>query len=533
MLVFEDGIIKTPDFQFNENCGGIGCMLFEYLKKYSDRIALLNTFDDNYLTYEQLFQKTVSAAVALQKRGIKPKDLIAICSNRENLEANIPIIAAQFLGCVTFSIDPTMSFDEILELVKQVQPKLIFVIHDAKQIIKEVFQECNYEVDLIEFGLQFQSEFLQFYQEFQPLFIKNLQETCMIHFSSGSTGTPKPICLNHYYFLVFIHEGIDPTNHRTTSVSLRTSNWYWVSASMEMISFISDGGCRLLQDKMCIQKLWFIVEKYKVTHLMLTPLHCIELTETPKPTKVDTSSLLKISIGGYVLHKEYMIKLRQLLPGVHIMQTYGMTECGINTIFNENIPYHRKLLHEKPDSCGLPVNGLYYKVVDLNTGKNCGPNQQGELYLKGRKLFTGFHNQDSSASFDKDGFFATGDLVYFDNDFCFFIVDRIKAVLGWNDWLIYPSHIEQVLFSHPAVFNAMVIGIPHKIEGERLMGVVILKESSAGKVKEEELVKYVEDRVEDHKRLREGLVFVKEFPTTITGKANRLKVKEMIVKNLH
>ncbi|XP_066259737.1 probable 4-coumarate--CoA ligase 3 [Euwallacea similis] len=342
-MIFEDGVIRTPDLKFDEKCGGIGKVLFDSCKKYYNRIAVINTVTEEWDTYSDLLIKCMGTASALRKRGLQPQNIIALCSNKENINASIPLIAAQFLGCISFSVDPCHTVEECAEFFEQVPPKIVFTAG-------------------------FQKEFLENKEQFLPIDIKDLNTTSMIHFSSGSTGTPKAICLSHYYLLA-----------------------------------------------------------------------------------------------------------------LEFCQGFGATVVG---------PNDHQLNNQPMGSC---------------------------------------YNKDASISFE-EGFFKSGDLVYFDEDFCLHILDRIKNVLRWNNRFVFLYHVERMLLSYPAVNNAIVIGIPHKREGERMMGVVQLKED-ANVVTEEELTNYVNQRVEDHKRLREGVTFVKSFPTTITGKVNRLKLKQMILQN--
>ncbi|XP_030752850.1 luciferin 4-monooxygenase-like [Sitophilus oryzae] len=540
-IILENGIIKTPSIDYDEECGGLGVVLYKYLKKHSERLALINATTDEHLTYEELLHKSVRTAVNLKRRGFKQGDLIAICSNRENIDANVVIVAGQLIGLTTFSLDPILTTKECVDLLSQVQPHLIISIESSKARLQETLRELKIKIDIVCFGKEFEEEFLSTNESennFEPLHIKNLRDTCMIHFSSGSTSRPKAICLPHYYFMAAADsvKKWDTIQEKTLfnknvgQVSLRFSNWYWISASLELIRNTACGGCRVLRDKYVVNEFGKLIEKYSITVLFLTPLNCIDVVKNRHWQSYDTSSLERLMTGGCTLHIEYILSLRKLFPGTFVTQSYGMTECSLLTIFENFYPEHIILGTEKPTSCGLPVSGYHYKVIDLDTGKRCGYNQHGELYVKGKCMFTGFYNGDASSSFDSEGYFKTGDLMWFDEDFCFYVADRIKSVLGWNDWLIYPYDIEKVLQEHPAVLEAIVIGIPHKIEGERLMGVVLKNKSF--NVTEKELVKFVEARVEDHKRLREGVTFIEEFPLTITGKINRLQTKNKVLAEI-
>ncbi|XP_060520807.1 uncharacterized protein LOC132698631 [Cylas formicarius] len=520
-FTYEGGVIKCEDFMFDDACGGLGLQYFNALRLHKQQPAQINTQNDEFDTFSQLLTKTVRTSLELKKRGIRSQDLIAVCTTKQNLNACVPILAGQYLGAITFSLDPSLSISECSELLAQVHPKIIFVIDKATDTIKRSLENCGIDAEIISFGQEFELQFLQPQEAedyFRPVYIGNLKQTAVIHFSSGTTGTPKPICLNHYYFLTLI----DRSRKRGSGISLRFANFYWVSSSMELVMFTVRGGCRLLMEHFNADDIWTVIDKYKVTDLGLTPMECIELTLTTRPPSVETSSLKELMTGGQVLHQDYLLALKKLFPDTKVFQIYGMTEVGFATKFDE------ERLRNKPLSCGIPTKGLWYKVVDIETRKVLGPNRPGELMIKAKHMFTTFYNRSAAGSFDQDEFFKTGDMVYYDDQFCFFVVDRLKAILGWKDYLIYPSHIEEVLIRHPSVQNAVVIGIPHKVESERLLGVVVLK-SNAPKVTEEELVRFVDERVPDHKRLREGVKFMDSFPTTVTGKICRRKIKEQIL----
>lgn len=138
----------------------------------------------------------------------------------------------------------------------------------------------------------------------------------------------------------------------------------------------------------------------------------------------------------------------------------------------------------------------------------------------------GYYNQDSSGSFDKDGWLKTGDMVYYDEDYCFYVVDRIKESFKYQGWFIAPAILENELLNHPAVIQAIVIGIP-KEDGSHPMGLVVLKDNL--EVSGKEIEKFVEERVPERMRLRAGVKVVKSLPLTVTGKIKRSEVKKMIL----
>ncbi|KAK9718218.1 AMP-binding enzyme C-terminal domain [Popillia japonica] len=190
-----------------------------------------------------------------------------------------------------------------------------------------------------------------------------------------------------------------------------------------------------------------------------------------------------------------------------------------------------------PSCVGKPIQGFTYKIVDPITDKICGPNEQGELCIKSRFCMSGYYNLDSSDRFDSDGFLKTGDVAYYDEDHRFYIVERLGERLKYkSQWIppalleayydedhrfyiverlgerlkyksqwIPPALLEGILYEHPAVKVASIIGVVSD-DGDIATAVVVKN----AEVSEEELVKLVNDRVDDIKKLRGGVIFVED-----------------------
>lgn len=141
----------------------------------------------------------------------------------------------------------------------------------------------------------------------------------------------------------------------------------------------------------------------------------------------------------------------------------------------------------------------------------------------------GYYDMDSSSSWDNEGFLKTGDIVYFDEDFCFYVVDRIKELLKFRSWHVVPAVLEHVLLQHPAVKEAIVLGVPHDVDGDHALGVVVLKDDADG-VSPEELAMFVEERVDDRQRLRAGVKIVERLYYTPTGKVRRKYMRDLLLR---
>ncbi|KAG5893670.1 hypothetical protein JTB14_028824 [Gonioctena quinquepunctata] len=137
---------------------------------------------------------------------------------------------------------------------------------------------------------------------------------------------------------------------------------------------------------------------------------------------------------------------------------------------------------------------------------------------------------DTSSAYDADGYLKTGDLVYYDDDECFYVKDRLKEIFKYRGWHILPAMLEEILLNHPAVKEAAVVGIPHELDGGHPMGFVVLLDGFDD-VTAEEIGTFFEKQVSDCQKLRAGLRIVEEIPRTATGKIMRRVIKEMVLNN--
>lgn len=169
-----------------------------------------------------------------------------------------------------------------------------------------------------------------------------------------------------------------------------------------------------------------------------------------------------------------------------------------------------------------------FEVVDLKTGKKVGANQEGELRIKFSSITKGYYNQASDDIFDEDGWLKTGDVGYYDDNYCVFIYDRIKEMFKYQSWHIIPASIEAILDEHPAVHESVVVGIPHETDGDLPTAVIVLQKDVPN-VTQQEIEKFVEKNVDDRQRLRGGVKFVDSMPKTPTGKIIRRLVRQMII----
>lgn len=288
---------------------------------------------------------------------------------------------------------------------------------------------------------------------------------------------------------------------------------------------------------------------FQVTFAFIASSYSYKLNE--ENTKSAIPNLNTWVFGGQAVTAKQMCKIQSLFPNSPIHLAYGMTEvAGFISVFE---PKRDKKLYYLKDavSSGKPLPGLSMKVscielneifnsmrffvlkfqvVDLSTGKNLSFNQSGEIRIKTSATTLYYYNQTYSDICDSDGWLKTGDVGYFDENYCFYVVDRIKEMFKYQSWHIVPAVIESVILEHPAVLEAIVVGLPHEPDGEIPVGIVVLKDNYKT-VTADDIINFVNEKVDERQQLRGGVKFVEEIPRTPSGKHSR-KIARDIIFNL-
>nr|CAH7743720.1 unnamed protein product [Callosobruchus chinensis] len=453
----EDNIIKTENLEFDASqLGGVGKVAFQCMKKHGKNPAQILAETGEVDTFESLLQRCIRIALALRKKGIKKGDIVTGCSNN-HLDACTHMIASFFIGALPCSLDPTLSPFEFKQLIAQVKPKIIFTVLESLENIRESLREANLEAEIVVFGdAECCTSFGNLIQPqedestFEPIHIDNAEETAIIYFSSGTSGFPKGVCLNHYYF--YHHSPLVPPSpnsdldedRRNYEMSIRKmgtcflnyGSMYWGSAGQGVFLSVVTGMCRLLCSNFDPKQFWEIVDKFKVSGTLLTPFQVTQLVKTGKPENANPKCLLRIVTGGSPLANKYFFALQDMLPNTDILQTYGQTEVGVLAAFQLHNKSQRERYMMHPDTVGVPIRGVWYKVVDPETDQILGPNQEGELRVKSKTVMNGYYNRSCANRYDKDGWFRTGDVVRYDDNLYFYVVDRLKEMLKYRGWHI-------------------------------------------------------------------------------------------------
>jgi long-chain acyl-CoA synthetase len=269
-----------------------------------------------------------------------------------------------------------------------------------------------------------------------------------------------------------------------------------------------------------VEEVMKTIQSKKITVFCGVPTMYVAINNNPKASKFRLTSIRACISGGAALPVAVRRRFIELTGG-NLVEGYGLTEASPVTHVN---PVHDGVV--KDGSIGIPLSSTDAKIVSLEDfSKELETGEVGELAVNGPQVMVGYWNKpEETSKVLKDGWLLTGDIAKLDEDGYFYIVDRKKDMISVGGLKVYPREVEEVLFEHPAVREAAVVGVPDDYMGEIPKAFVVLKDPKSG-TKKDELVEYCRQRLANYKVPR-TLEFVDDLPKTLVGKVLRRKLKE-------
>jgi fatty-acyl-CoA synthase len=257
-----------------------------------------------------------------------------------------------------------------------------------------------------------------------------------------------------------------------------------------------------------------LIRRHQVTNWINIPTMVIDLFASPNLRADSLKSLRGISGGGAAMPEAVAKRLYEL-TGLEFCEGYGLTETAAPTHSNHPSRPKRQCL-------GIPMCNTDARIVDADTLKEVEPGETGEIIACGPQVFTGYWNNPKAteaAFVEIEGkrFFRTGDLGRYDEDGYFFIVDRLKRMINASGLKVWPAEVEAMMYAHPDIQEACIIGAPDAYRGETVKAVLVLKAASRGRVSAEDIIDWCKAHMAAYKYPR-IIEFVDSLPKSATGK---------------
>jgi fatty-acyl-CoA synthase len=256
------------------------------------------------------------------------------------------------------------------------------------------------------------------------------------------------------------------------------------------------------------------IERAKVTNWSAITTMMVDFLSNPNLGKYDLSSLKQLGGGGAAMPEAVARKLEEVI-GLPFVEGYGLSETMAPTHIN---PPQRP----KRQCAGIPFFNTDARVLDLETGKEVPVGKIGEIVVHGPQVFQGYWKQPAASAeafvlVDGERFFRTGDLGYYDDEGYFFVTDRLKRMINCSGFKVWPAEVESMLYAHPAIQEACVIGARDEYRGETVKALIVLKEDFANKATPQEIIDWAREKMAAFKAPR-VVEFVQALPKTATGK---------------
>ncbi|MDQ2844948.1 MAG: long-chain fatty acid--CoA ligase [Actinomycetota bacterium] len=463
--------------------------------------------DDVRLSYADLDTATAKMAGYLAAQGIQPGDRVAL------MLPNIPAFAVIYYGAlragaVVVPMNPLFKAREIEYYLSDSGAKMIFAMpgaaEDGAQATGVTFLPVEGADTIAMASITGDAE------PVTAVVDRADSDTAVILYTSGTTGRPKGAELTHVNL---------NSNQGVTARTLLTLTgddvvmgclplFHVFGMTCGLNTSVAVGASLSLITRFDPDTALDVIARDKVTVFEGVPTYYMGMLSKAGSRDADLTSLRLAVAGGSSLPVEVLHKFEATF-GCAILEGYGLSETSPVASFNH------PNAERKPGSIGFPIEGVQMAVLD-EAGAEVADGEPGEIVIRGDAIMRGYWNKpDATAEAIKDGWFHSGDLGKRDDDGYFYIVDRIKDMILRGGLNVYPREVEEVLYEHPAVVEAAVVGVPHEMLGEEIAAFVVL---AAGQTADTaEISQYVKDRIAAYKYPR-TVTIVDSLPKTASGK---------------
>jgi long-chain acyl-CoA synthetase len=523
----------------------------------AEEIFLFSEADGRTWTFAELDKAVNRTANLLKGNGIRKGDVVSLLMPN-SAEYIIAYFACFKLGALAGPVNSLLKAEEIQYVVNNSEAKLILVGSEFKENIDQLSRQRESAMrsepgvsspparggvaaasadgvvgvatatgssgfplailfDNVDIAAKDQSD------ELDPIEL-TAEDDAIIIYTSGTTGKPKGCLLTHGNVIANARQitewlGFSEKDRLLTIMPLFHMN----AVSVTTMTPLYAGGSSVVSPKFSASKFWQIISGYKITSFgSVATMLSMLLQKYPGgvPENFDTAQLRFAMCGSAPVPAEVMKKFEETFD-CPVIEGYGLSESTCRSTFNPPGEDRRA------GSCGKPI-GNEMAVFD-EEDRPVPDGELGEIVLRGDNIFKAyFKNEEATEKAFRNGWFHTGDIGYRSSDGFFYIADRKSDMIIRGGENIYPREIDELLFSHPAVASAAVIGVPDELYGEEVAAFVVLKDGA--EITEDEVMNFCHERLADFK-CPKSVHFLKDIPKGPTGKLLKRELARMFKEN--
>ncbi|HEX8176218.1 MAG TPA: long-chain fatty acid--CoA ligase [Pyrinomonadaceae bacterium] len=501
------------------------------------------------LTYGQIKEQAYRFATALLRLGIKQGDRVGI------MLPNCPqYVVATFailrLGAIVVNVNPLYTPREVLVVAQDSGMRALLTLDLLAPVTLAVRDKTGIENVIITSAAEYSAAAVPCPPVEGTLRLSDLmagvnepelprveinadEDVAVLQYTGGTTGVPKGAMLTHYNIFANVIQAeawAQRSPRRGEETYLLVIPYFHIYGfTVGMMSGTWQGAQQVLIPKYDVDALLNAIRDYSPTYFPAVPTIYISLLNHPKAIEYGIGKIRTFNSGSAPLPVEVIEQFERVTGGT-LNEGYGLSEASPVTHSTA------MLARRKPGSIGLPMPDTDIKIVDLETGtREVGAGEEGELCIAGPQVMKGYWNREDETQIalrkDEAGrtWLYTGDVARMDEDGYSYIVQRKKDMIIVSGFNVYPSEVESVLYTHPAVMEAGVIGIPDAYRGEAVKAFVVLKQGATATP--EELMEHCKRGLAEFKV--PGLVeFRESLPKTAVGKIlHRVLREEELAKD--
>ncbi len=504
-----------------------------------DRTAIV--FEGKRFSFSDLNERSNRLANALAGMGIGKGDRIAILqvNCNEYVEA---YYAVAKLGAIFVPLNFRAKQNELTHMLKHSETQVLLLGKRYADMVKDMSKELpNIKHYIcIEGGVEGMLDYNELLANASPddVFTDIADDdVTILMYTAGTTGLPKGVPLPHNSFSVYMLENVNPVDPDVDETNLLTMPLYHVAGIQAMLAATYGGRCIAIMRQFDTDEWLDMAQQEKANRAMLVPTMLKRIVDHPDFGKYDLSSLRVITYGAAPMPLEVIKKAIELFPGVSFINAFGQTETA-STITALGPEDHKiegteeekdKKLKRLTSSIGRPMPDVEIKIVGED-GSEMPPGEPGEIVAKGPRVMSGYWKdaEKTAKTLTPDGWLRTGDMGYMDEDGYIFLAGRGDDLIIRAGENISPEEVENAIYTHPAVDEVAVIGVPDPEWGQEVKAVVVLKKGMTAT--EEEISEHCRKELASFKRPR-YVEFIDELPRTSTGKILKRVLREQHGQN--
>lgn len=453
--------------------------LYETLEKsvtrFPDKVALVH--GNVHVTYQELKEKVNAVAYTMKHTySIQKGDRVALL-----LMNGVPFVIATYaalqIGAIVVPLNTKLETQELEYMLRNSKANMLITNEEwwpkVKPIVGHQFvNRIVITADEVPSGTTPFHHLLK--EKSRALVQESITETdaAFIMYTSGTTGRPKGALITHFNM---IHTCLNYTYcyrlSSNDSTLIAVPIFHITGLAAQLMTFIFLGGKAVLMPMFQPKKFLTLLEREHITHVIASPTVYVMTLLEPDYKHYEVSHWRVCAFGGAPMPSETLQALKKWNPSLELHNTYGLTETTSPATIMPDDHQLRKL-----SSVGVPTPVTDAKVVDPETRKELGPNKVGELLFKGPMvIFAYWNNPEATEEALQHGWLATGDLASIDQEGFITIMDRIKDMINRGGEKIFSVEVEDTLYSHPAILEAAIVGVPDETYGEVVKACIVLK----------------------------------------------------------